>query len=123
MTRESRWREEWEALRAERALARRKWREAAGGLAGRARAPLGIGRLIRDHPIAAAGIGAAAGALLVKLFLSRAPARRESPPPCEEAARPAPAWSTALRDAALGVAVPWIIRMLEERGERPPEDR
>jgi hypothetical protein len=122
VTRESRWREEWEVLRAERALARRRWSEAADGIAERARVPLGIVRLIRDHPVAAAGIGAAAGAILVKLLRPPVHGGTDGPPDGGEPTRPAPAWSTALRDAALGIAVPWILRMLEKPGDRAQQE-
>jgi hypothetical protein len=115
VTRETEWSEEWEVLRAERADARLRWRGAADGLAAQARDPLGLGSLVRDHPVAAAGFGAAAGSLLVKLLLGRAKATRDRPARGDETARPAPAWSTVLLDAALKVAVPWLVRTLQDK--------
>ncbi len=115
MTRESEWRREWEVLRAERRLARGRWRSASDGLAARARDPLGLGTLVQDHPIVATGIGAAAGALLVKLFLGGAGARRDDAPPRDGAGRPQSVLSAVLRDAALGIAVPWLLRTLKEK--------
>jgi len=114
VTRESAWRIEWAALRAERDRARRKWRGAADGLAARARDPLGLGKLAHDHPIAAGGVGAAVGALLVNLLLGRARASKRDADGAADAPQ-ASAWSVLLRDAALNFAVPWLLRMLERR--------
>jgi hypothetical protein len=105
MTREEEWRREWEVLRAARGLARSRWRDASGALAARAKDPLGLSRAVHDYPIAAAGIGAMAGALLVKVLLGGR--RREAEAP------PAAGWAGALRDAALGVAIPWLLRVLQ----------
>jgi hypothetical protein len=107
MTREEEWRKEWEGLRAARALARSRWRAASGALSARAKDPLGLNGAIHDHPIAAAGIGAVAGALLVKVLLGG--------PRREASGGPAAGWIGALRDAALGVAVPWLLRVLQEK--------
>ena len=96
MSREEQWRREWETLRAERELARRRWRGAADGLSAWSRDPLGIHRLVSGHPIAAAGVAAAVGALLARL-LSRGPE-----PKAEEPARPPVAWTTVLREASAG---------------------
>lgn len=115
MTRETEWREEWEILRAERDLARRRLRGAADGLAARAKDPLGLRTFVREHPVAATGIGAAAGALLVKMLLGGARPPRDDEPHGNGAAPPARAWSAVLRDAALGIAVPWLLRVLKER--------
>ena len=123
MSFEAEWRKEWEVLRAERALARRRWRSAADELAERAHDPFGLGKLIKDHPVAAAGIGAAAGALLVKLFLGRSGKSRDGASQRsgashddDTAERPAAnVWSTILRDAALRIAVPWIIDWVKEK--------
>jgi len=119
VTREEQWRAEWEALRAERETARKKWRAASDGLSAWSRDPLGLRRLVSGHPIAATGIAAAVGALLVK-HLMRGPE-----PKAEEAARPPVAWTTLLRDAAMGLAVPWLARILKETfgagpGDAPP---
>ena len=113
MTREGEWRKEWEVLRAERALARRRWRSAADGLSARARDPLGLGRLVHDHPVAATGIGAAAGALLMRLFAGGGRARGDGESRDDGPARQSPSWPAALRDAALDVAVPWLLRALK----------
>jgi hypothetical protein len=126
VTREEQWRREWEALRAEREIARRNWRCAADGLAAWARDPLGFKGLVRGHPIASAGIGAAVGALLARLLLrGPEPGEREEGP-----ARPPAAWTTVLRDAAVGLAVPWLLRVLKEKfgggpgpDEAPPAPR
>jgi hypothetical protein len=128
VTRETEWREEWAVLRAERERARRRWRSAADGLAEQARDPLGLGRLVRGHPVAAAGLGAAAGALLVKLLLGGAKSARDRRARGDHAARPA--WSKVLLDAALGVAMPWLLRTLKDKfgwdlepGAAPEPDR
>ncbi len=110
MTREEEWRREWEGLRAERDLARRRWCEASAGLSAWTRDPLGLGGILKGHPVAAAGIGAALAALLVK-FLGRRPALGTG----EEAAAPPAAWTAVLRDAAVGVAVPWLVRFVAGR--------
>lgn len=109
MSSERRWRAEWEVLRAERDRARRRWRIAADGLAARARDPLGVGRLVRDHPVAAGGVGAAVAALLARSFLRGARAQRD------DAAAPASAWTTILRDAALSIGVPWLLRYVKDK--------
>lgn len=113
MTREAKWRTEWEALRAERALARRRWRSAADGLAARARDPLGLAGLVGGHPIASAGIGAALGALLLRLFLRGRARRKEGRE--HGSARPQSSWTTTLRDALLRVALPWLVRYVKEQ--------
>jgi hypothetical protein len=115
VTRETQWQEEWKGLRAERDLARRRWRSAADELAVRARDPLGLGRLVRDHPVASTGIGAAAGALLARLFLGGARPSRDAASKNGDGDRAAPVWSTLLREAALSVALPWLLRMLKEK--------
>jgi hypothetical protein len=108
VTREEEWRLEFEALRAERAVARRKWRGAADGLAERARDPLGLRGLVKAHPIAATGIGAAVGALLVKMLFGR----RKDP---DVNGQPPSALSAVLRNAVVGVAVPWLLRTVKEK--------
>jgi len=109
VTSERQWRAEWEVLRADRDRARRAWRSAADGLAARARDPLGVGRLVRDHPVAAGGVGAAVAALLARSFLRGARAPRDG------ADAPASPWSTILRDAALSVGVPWLVRYVKDK--------
>lgn len=116
MTRETEWRREWDVLRAERVRARHEWRTAADGLAARARDPLGVGGLVRDHPVAATGIGAAAAALLVKLFVGRASKRRHGASTDDDgAARTASPFSKILRDTAVSFAVPWLLRAAKEK--------
>ena len=110
MTSEIEWRKEWELLRADRARARRQWRSAADGLAAKAHDPLGLNRLIQGHPIAATGIGAAAGAILAKLFLGRKRARQG-----DARAGSGSVWSAMLRDAAISVALPWLVRMVKDK--------
>lgn len=120
MTREDEWRREWEGLRAERAEARREWRTAADGLSAWSRDPLGIGRLVRGHPVATAGIGAALGALVARFLRGKAPAEGATEERAE-APRPALAWTTVLRDAAVNLAVPWILRRVKEGFGPGPE--
>lgn len=115
MTREEEWQREWEVLRAERARARREWRGAADGLSAWSRDPLGLGKLVRGHPLAATGISAAVGALLGKFLQWKVGAAKEESPEAAEPARPAVAWTTVLRDAAVGLAVPWLLRTLKEK--------
>ncbi len=118
---ETDWQKEWEVLRAERDVARRQWRSAADGLAARARDPFGLRSLVQDHPVAATGIGAALGAVFVKLFLGRKGARKGGAPRGDGVSgpdadgRPPPRWSTVLREVALSIAVPWLIRTLREK--------
>jgi hypothetical protein len=115
VTRETEWRAEWEVLRAERELARRRWRSAADGLAVRANDPLGLRRLVDAHPVAATGIGAAAGALLTKWFLGGARAPRAGRTANGGGHRPASVWSSLLRDAAVSLVVPWLLRMAKAK--------
>ncbi|MCE9638115.1 MAG: hypothetical protein K8T90_20630 [Planctomycetes bacterium] len=112
---ETDWKREWETLRAEREVARRKWRRAADGLTEHARDPLGLGKMIHDNPVASTGVGAIVGAMLVKMFIARKSESRSgtqnrgSPPPAQSM------WSTIIREAALSVAVPWLMRMMKEK--------
>jgi hypothetical protein len=133
VTHESEWREEWAILRAERDLARRRWRSAADGLAARARDPLGLGDLVRAHPVVAGGIGAAAVALLVQHLAGRPHPRGDDKSPSSGAGRPGATWTGVLRDAVLSVGVPWLLRTLKTRfgwdaaaavqsGSPPPAD-
>ena len=112
MSAEATFRAEWEILHARRERARRRWRGAVSELKDRARDPLGMGSLVREHPLAAAGIGAVAGALLGGLFLRGAGGKRRDAPP--EAPAPHP-WKTLFRDAAMGIAVPWVLKVLKEK--------
>lgn len=135
MTHESEWQAEWAILRAERDLARRRWRSAADGLAARARDPLGLGDLVRAHPVVAGGIGAAAVALLVQHLAGRPQPRGDDESPSGGAGRSGATWTSVLRDAVLSVGVPWLLRTLKTRfgwdagaaaavqsGSQPPTD-
>lgn len=124
MSYEAEWRKEWEVLRAERAVARRRWRSAADELTERAHDPFGLRKLIADHPVVATGIGAAAGALLVKLLFGRSgksrdgSSQRNGAPHDDDDTAKGPAanvWSTILRDAALRIAVPWLLNWVREK--------
>lgn len=112
---ESDWQAEWESLRAEREIARRKWRLAADGLMERAQDPLGLGRVVRDNPLASTGVGAVVGALLVKMFVAKRAAGTPGHAARNGAAHGPSLWSTVLRDAALSVAVPWLMRTLKDK--------
>lgn len=130
MKRESTWRKEWDALREERAAAREQWRLAADALAVKAHDPFGLRTLVRAHPVAATGIGAGIAALLVKLFVGRARARRKdaarhdgtphangngkSTPDTETETDPSPATEPAgmLRTVIVSFVVPWLLRTL-----------
>jgi hypothetical protein len=121
VTIEASWQKEWGVLRAERVLARRRWRSAADGLAARARDPLGLRRLVHDHPIAAGGIGAAAVALVLKLLFGGRKAPSDSAQGPGDAARPAIPWKTLLLDAATSIAGPWLLRLLKQMPGGDPE--
>jgi hypothetical protein len=110
---EAAWREEWKVLHDRRELARRRWRGAVAGLSERARDPLGLGALVREHPLASAGIGAAAGALLGGFLLRGA--RAQGKDDAAASATPPAPWKILLRDAAMGIAVPWLLRMVREK--------
>lgn len=108
---------EWERLLAERALARCELVRNLDALEERARDPFRLKQRIRRHPVLAAGVAAAAGALAVRvLFGRREPeADPRRPPPSSSApADDGPDLLRALGDAAVRVATPWIARLLDE---------
>lgn len=112
MSAEATFRAEWEVLHARRERARRRWRGAVRELKERARDPLGMGSLVREHPLAAAGIGAVAGALFGGLLLRGVRGPRRDAPRDAPASHP---WKAMLRDAAMGIAVPWVLKVLKEK--------
>lgn len=120
MSGEAEWRREFDALRAERETARAEWRSAASGLAARARDPFGLGAAVREHPIAAQGIGAGIGGFVVDWLLRSLLGKRGSGASSKDGGG-APAssagldWGAMLRSVAVSVAVPWILRFLKER--------
>lgn len=132
---------EWETIRNERAAARSELVRAIGAVEARAKDPFGVKEKFRRNPALFAGLAAGVGAILVRLLVPGASRKREEAEEAEEAAarreecaaRPADAASpifTALRDAALRVATPWIARFVAEhlgeavepaREDKPPE--
>lgn len=120
MSGEAEWRREFAALRAERETARAEWRSAASGLAARARDPFGLGAAVREHPIAAQGIGAGIGGFVVDWLLRSLLGKRGSGASSKDGGGASASsagldWGAMLRSVAVSVAVPWILRFLKER--------
>jgi hypothetical protein len=114
------WQEEWDALRAERELARRKWRRASHALGERAKDPLGVKSAIRKHPLLAAAVTAGAGALIGRLLFGggggghRRHADDDEPAPSRNG-HGGSAWSHALQSVAMQVATPLLTHFITNR--------
>jgi hypothetical protein len=101
--------EEWERLRAERRMLRDRVAASASGVLDKARDPFGLRSAIRRHPLAAAVTAGGLAAVLSALVARRRTARTAEP---EEDTG---SLNSMLKKAAIGVAVPWLARFVQQR--------
>jgi hypothetical protein len=124
MTSDEEWDQEWRAIHARREIARARMQLAVGSLKERAKDPFGIKEAVRRHPIAAAGVSAGIGALLVNVVLGSLKKKAD----CAEAVETEherhashaghakkSTWADDLKATALRVAAPLVVSFLTEK--------
>jgi hypothetical protein len=109
--------QEWKRLCAERRMLRDRIAESASGLAQKARDPLGLRRLIRRHPLAAA-LTAAGGAAVISALLAGRKTKRTA----DAADEPSEGWGSVLRRAASDTVGPWLARFIQSKFAAGPAD-